>query len=338
MPMDSFPSRPPAGCARPLSLDSGLLPALRAIPGLTLRENTPLAQFTRFAIGGPADLMVETADPDSFISAIQACRRSGVPFYVIGEGSNLVVSDAGFRGVVLRYISRNITADGNLILADAGVELQRLVDFAIAHGLAGLETLAGIPGSAGAAVYGNAGAYGHSISERVAGVEFFDGDSRREFSNAQCCFEYRESIFKKHKDWMILRIRFELSPGDSAGLRRRAEEIMRLRNEKFPPSMKCAGSIFKNLLVAHLPPGVAADIPPQAVREGKVASAFFLEQVGAKGLRRNGIQVASYHANLIYNAGGGTAADLRAVISDLRDRVLSRFGIRLEEEVQYLGE
>jgi len=313
-------------------------PALEGIPGLKLRPQAPLAEFTRFGLGGPADWLVETEAPEAFLDALRACRSSGLPFYIIGEGSNLVASDRGYRGVVLRLAARALRAEGTCIVADAGAVLQELVDFSIARGLGGLETLTRIPGSVGAAVYGNAGAYGHSISERIIRVEFFDGEAHREFSRAECQFEYRESLFKRYKDWLILRAHVELSPGDSAALRRRAEEIAQVRDEKFPPAMKCAGSIFKNLLVADLPAPLAAAIPPPAVREGKVAAAYFLEQVGAKGLRRNGIQVASYHANLIYNAGGGTAQDLRALIDDLRDRVEARFGLRLEEEIQYLGD
>ncbi len=315
-----------------------LLESLQGIPGLVLRPDAPLAELTRFGIGGPADLLVETSQPEAFAAAVRACRAAEAPFYIIGDGSNLIVSDRGFRGVVLRFTARELRAEGTDIVADAGASLQAVVDFSIQRGLAGLETLTGIPGSVGAAVYGNAGAYGHSISERVARVQFFDGESLREFSNAECRFEYRESIFKAHKDWMILRARLALTPGDAAALAARAGEIRRIRDEKFPPAMRCAGSIFKNLLVANLPREVAAAIPPAAVREGKVASAYFLDLVGAKGLARNGIRVADYHANLIYNAGGGTAADLRALIAELKERVRARFGIELEEEVQYLGE
>jgi UDP-N-acetylmuramate dehydrogenase len=172
----------------------------------------------------------------------------------------------------------------------------------------------------------------------VTRVEHFDGEALRSFTNQECRFEYRESIFKLHKDWMILKAEFDMVPADAGELRGQADEIIRVRNEKFPPTMKCAGSIFKNLQAANLQPGVVAQIPLGAVREGKVAAAYFLEQVGAKGMQRDGIRVADYHANLIYNAGGGTAADLRAVIDELRERVRERFGIELEEEVQYLGE
>jgi len=321
-----------------MSISLNLLAALRSIPSLALFEDVPLAPLTRFGIGGPADLLVETGEPQAFVTALETCRVSAVPLYIIGDGSNLVVSDSGFRGIVLRFAAKSLKAEGNIVQADAGARLQELIDFSIAHGLAGLETLAGIPGSVGGAVYGNAGAYGRSICEAVSCVEFFDGRGLRSFSNTECRFEYRESIFKQNKDWMILRARFELLPGDAIGLRQRADEIMRIRDTKFPPTMKCAGSIFKNLMVANLPEKAAAQIPPEAIREGKVASAFFLERAGAKGMRRGGIEVASYHANLIYNTGGGTAADLRDLIVELRERVHGMFAVELEEEVQYLGE
>jgi UDP-N-acetylmuramate dehydrogenase len=128
-----------------------------------------------------------------------------------------------------------------------------------------------------------------------------------------------------------------LEPASGAELRRIADEIVRIRNEKFPPTMKCAGSIFKNLLVAELPPEVAAAVPEKVVREGKVPAAYFLEQVGAKGMKRGDIHIADYHANLIYNAGSGTAGDLAALIQEVKTTVQQRFGLELEEEVQYVG-
>jgi UDP-N-acetylmuramate dehydrogenase len=310
---------------------------LARIPNLTVSSDTPLARYTRFGIGGPADLYAETAGVESFVAALEAARSTGIPVMVIGGGTNLIVSDRGFRGIVLRYRADRLTAAGSRVCADAGAVLQDLVDFAIAHGLKGLETLSGIPGSAGAAIYGNAGAYGHSISERVAKVRFYDGREVRVFDNAACEFHYRESIFKRRKEWIIFSAELEFEPGDAAGLRKAADDILSVRNAKFPVTMKCAGSIFKNLLWKELPPAVAAAVPPSAVREGKVPAAWFLEQAGAKGLRRGDIHVADYHANLIYNAGEGTADDLRGMIDELKRRVRDRFGIQLEEEVQYVG-
>jgi UDP-N-acetylmuramate dehydrogenase len=310
---------------------------LAEIPNLTVSAHALLSRYTRFGIGGPADLFAETCSEDAFIAAFHAARATAMPLIVIGGGTNLIVSDDGFRGLVLRFRDDRLSADHHTITAGAGAVLQDLVDFANRHALKGLETLAGIPGWVGAAVYGNAGAYGHAIAERVAHVRFFDGAAARSFDNAACRFRYRESIFKQHKDWIIFSTELVLDPFVAADLERASADILAVRNQKFPPTMKCAGSIFKNFLLHDLPPAVAAVVPPAVVREGKIPAAWFLEQVGAKGLQRGGIQVADYHANLIYNAGEGTARDLCAVIADLKQRVRERFAIEVEEEVQYVG-
>ena len=310
---------------------------LAAIPNLTVLTGALLSKYTRFGIGGPADLYAETEHVDAFTAALEAAKASGLPFVVIGDGTNLIVSDAGFRGIVLRYRASRLTAEGSHITADAGAVLQDLVDFAIGLGLKGLETLTGIPGSVGAAIYGNAGAYGHAIAERVTGVTFYDGRVVRTFDNVACEFHYRESIFKRCKEWIVFSTELALDPDDAAALRNTADGILKVRNEKFPVTMKCAGSIFKNLLLADLPARVAEAVPATAVREGKVPAAWFLEQVGAKGMQRGEIHVANYHANLLYNAGAGTAADLRALILELKRRVLERFSVEIEEEVQYVG-
>jgi len=304
------------------------LARLSEIPNLTVSRDAALSSYTRFAIGGPADIYAETESVESFIQALAVTRASGREYMVMGGGTNLIVSDLGFRGIMLRFVARRMFAAGDRVQCDAGAVLQDLVDFSIGRGLQGLETLAGIPGSVGAAVYGNAGAYGHSVSERVRQVRFFDGERVRMFNNAECEFQYRESAFKRHKDWIVFSTELHLSPADAGALRRTADDIVKVRNEKFP---------VKNFLLAELPPAVAAEIPQKVVREGKVPAAYFLEQAGAKGLSRGDIHVASYHANLIYNGGGGTAADLCAVIEELKARVRRQFGVDLEEEVQYVG-
>ena len=313
------------------------LQRLAAIPHLQVLEQAPLSGYTRFGIGGPADIYAETADPESFIAALQVAKASGLDFVVIGGGTNLIVSDEGFRGIVLKFAATRIEARDTCVQADAGAVLQDLVDFAIAHGLKGLETMTGIPGSVGAAIYGNAGAYGHSISERAHSVRFYDGERIRVFEAAECQFRYRESIFKRRKDWIVFSTGLHLDPADAAALRRTADDILKVRNEKYPPTMKCAGSIFKNYLLRELPEGVVANIPQQVIREGKVPSAYFLEQVHAKGMQVGDIHVADYHANLIYNAGRGTAKDLRTLIDELKRRVRTKFDMPLEEEVQYVG-
>jgi UDP-N-acetylmuramate dehydrogenase len=310
---------------------------LAAVPSLQVSTCVPLSRYTRFGIGGPADIFAETCQVEAFIAAMNIARSSGLDFVVIGGGTNLIVSDAGFRGVVLRFVADRLMAAGNRVVTDAGVVLQDLIDFAIERGLKGIETLAGIPGWVGAAVYGNAGAYGHSLSERVHNVRFLDNGHVRVFNREQCDFHYRESIFKVHKEWIIFSAELILDPADAEALRRRADDILKIRNEKFPPTMKCAGSIFKNFLLAELPREIAVQVPLTAIREGKVPAAYFLEQVGAKGMVRGDIHVAGYHANLIYNAGSGTARDLCDLIDDLKARVRERFDMEVEEEVQYVG-
>lgn len=310
---------------------------LAGIPGLSVRRNAILRDYTRFEIGGPADVLVDAGEVSAFQEALRAARDCGVPNLVIGGGTNLVVSDMGFRGVVLRYRGSSIEREREYLTVQSGAVLQDVVDFSIDGGLAGLETMTGIPGLVGGAVYGNAGAYGHSIQEIVESVSATDGQVSKEFSNADCRFTYRESMFKARKEWMITAVTLRMRAGDSDVLRKSATAIRTIRDEKYPPSMKCAGSIFKNLLFAKLPQPVQGLVPPNLVREGKVPSAWFLEQAGVKGMRVGDIQVAAYHANLIYNDGTGTAADLVTAIRELKRRVRERFGFDLEEEVQYVG-
>jgi UDP-N-acetylmuramate dehydrogenase len=308
---------------------------------LQITENVLLRQLTRFAIGGPARLLVDMSTEESLASALQMIRNAGWQWTLIGGGTNLLAADEGFPGVVLRYTAKRIQIADNIVTVDAGTILQELVIATIDRGLCGLETMTGIPGWVGGALYGNAGAYGHSIQERVESVRFFDGTTFREFANPGCEFRYRESVFKKHKDWIITSATLRLDPAKAAELRATADGILKIRNEKYPPTMQCAGSIFKNLILADLPPSLQERVPQAVIREGKVPSAYFLEQVGAKGMANGAIRVADYHANLIYNrpenADPGTALQVREVIETLKNRVHQVYGLELEEEVQYLS-
>ena len=309
----------------------------QSIPGLAVKYNEPLSRHTRFGLGGPAHLFVEADTEPDFMQALQIAQESGKNYVVLGGGTNLVVCDKGYDGIVLRYIAAGIRHRETRVEVDAGAELNDLVDALNAAGLKGLETLAGIPGWVGAAVYGNAGAYGHSISERVEWVRYFDGSAIRECGKQECDFRYRESIFKRHKDRIIFSIGLLLDASKADELKEKSAGIRKVRDEKFPPTMKCAGSIFKNILLRDLPPSIAQLVPGTVIREGKIPAAWFLEQVGAKGREIGGIQVAEYHANLLYNTGSGTAAELCRMIQQLKADVQTKFGLQIEEEVQYVG-
>jgi UDP-N-acetylmuramate dehydrogenase len=304
--------------------------------GLSILENVPLARYTRFEVGGPARILADAANEAALTEALGAIAESGEPCAIIGGGTNLVAGDQGYPGVVVRYTNAALEFAGDTVQVAGGTVLQDLVDASIARGLKGLETMTGIPGWVGGAVYGNAGAYGHSIQERVSSVRYLERGGVHEISNAACEFAYRESRFKRRKDWVILSVTLRLESADSEELRATADGILKIRNEKYPPSMRCAGSIFKNLLWRDLSEAVRAQLPAGVVREGKVPSAYFLEQAGAKGLRQGRVCVADYHANLIYNQGGGTAREVGELIAELKRRVRERFGLDLEEEVQFL--
>lgn len=296
--------------------------------------NAPLSDYTRFGLGGPADILIDTDNSVEFVEELRSTEGAHI---VLGGGTNLVVSDEGFRGTVLRFSGNGIERNGDSLVAMAGTDLEAVVTRAIAEGLAGIESLMRIPGWVGGAVYGNAGAYGQSIHEVVERVEIFDGVARRWIASQECEFRYRSSGFKRRKDWVILTAEFRLRPGDRSALAARAEEIRATRDAKFPTTMRCAGSIFKNCFFRDLPQRAQDRVPPALIRDGKVPSAFFLEQVGAKGMVNGGIRVADYHANLIYNAGGGKALEVLAVIDDLKRRVQDEFGFAPEEEVQFVG-
>jgi UDP-N-acetylmuramate dehydrogenase len=313
-----------------------MLHRFQGVWGLDVREDVQLRNLTRFALGGRAHGLVDASTEDALARALVIVYDAGVTHAVIGGGTNLIPADEGFPGVILRYTAKAIEANGVLVTVEAGAVLQDLVDFAISRGLKGLETMTGIPGWVGGAVYGNAGAYGHSIQERIEWVRIFDGKQFREIGNCACEFQYRESIFKKRKEWILVSAGLRLEPGDPEVLRQTAEDILKIRNQKYPPGMCCAGSIFKNLILSGLGSEVQAQIPAKVIREGKVPSAFFLEEVGAKGMVNGGIRVADYHANLIYNSGEGTSRELREIVDTLKLRVKSTYGLELEEEVQYL--
>jgi UDP-N-acetylmuramate dehydrogenase len=304
---------------------------------VNFREYAPLRGETRFGVGGPARLLVDVAEERAFWKAYRFVLASGEPHLVLGGGTNLIVSDDGYDGVILRFRGAAIEIRGEQAYVGSGADLDNLVMASADAGLAGMESMRRIPGWVGAAIYGNAGAYGQQISDTLVEARVFDGHRVARLSNDECQFAYRTSRFKQRKSWVVLSATFRLRAGDRAALLDRAEQIRSTRDAKFPPSMKCAGSIFKNLKFDALPAAAQKRVPATVVQYGKVPAAWFLEQVGAKGRRQGGIVVADYHANLLYNEGPGTAAELTRLIDGLKADVQREFGLAIEEEVQYVG-
>ncbi len=302
-------------------------------------DNYPLKNVTTLSIGGPAKKFVTVKSQEELIEAIQYAKDQNLPYLVIGGGSNLLMADEGFEGLIIKNEIQGIFRLHPWgVIVKSGTPLQDLIDYTTQQGLSGLQKLAGIPGTVGGAVYGNAGAYGQTISDHLTEVFVLDINNItiEQFNNADCKFNYRDSIFKQNSS-SILEVKFQLAEGDPNTLRQEAQEVLAKRLVKYPPGIKCPGSFFKNLVAAEIPPEILKNIPPEKIVYGKVPAGALLEEVGAKGKSTDGIEIASYHANLFINHGSGTARAFHDLAKTYAEKVKTKFGIALEPEVQLIN-
>lgn len=297
-----------------------------------------LSQFTTLQIGGPMQDLIVVKSQKELIENIKKLPAGGKGFLLIGGGSNLLVSDTGFNGTVIKNESVGIVREDNILTVQSGTKLQDLVNYANQNGLAGLENLAGIPGTVGGAIYGNAGAYGQTISDHIVRIRAFDPAAYKEFiiSKEDSRFSYRWSVFKINK-FIILDAVFELSPQTSKNLEKISFETIKKREVKYPPGIKCPGSFFQNIPSEKLPEEILAQVPKEYVLFNKVSSGALLESVGAKGQRLGKILIAPYHANLFINEGGGTAEDFYKLAKLYQIKVFEKYGIKLQPEVQLIN-
>lgn len=303
-------------------------------------KDIPLSRLTTMRVGGKARRFLCAQNEAELIRLIKAAKNSGEPCVVIGEGSNLIPSDKGFAGLVIKNEIRTFAAQGVKAAIGSGCNLTRAISRLNTLGLAGMEKMSGIPGTVGGAIYGCAGAYGQEIKDCLVRVKIFDGEKIRLLNSEQCAFGYRESIFKKKKRWIILEAQFKLKPADPKRLVSESANVRNERGEKYRSGLRCPGSFFKNILLADLPrkirTGLLAKIDPSRVIHGKLPAGYLLELVGAKGTRVGKIEVAKHHGNLIFNKGGGKTRDIIRLAAILKRKVRARFGIELKEEIQYL--
>lgn len=305
-----------------------------------VKEKVSLADVSTFGIGGPAKEFITVSSPEELVQVARWAKSNSKVYRVIAGGSNVVFPDEGLGCLVIRFLGgeAKVLESERVLIADAGVLLAEVIERAIAFGLSGLETLSGIPGTVGGAVVGNAGAYGHSISEAVQKVEVFDEASGevKSLSNDECFFGYRESVFKK-RDLIVTRIFLKLKEGNRAELEARSREIITVREKKYKPGIKCPGSFFKNVLVKDVSKEVLDKIKKEKIIEGKIPAGYLLEEVGARGMREGGIYIADFHGNLLVNDGTGKAEDVKKLAARLKGMVRERFGIELEEEVRFVS-
>ena len=301
---------------------------------MILLENEPMNKHTSFKVGGPARYFVKAESLDDLKKALDLAREKGIPFFILGNGTNLLVSDKGFDGVIITLAGdfSSIEDLGNgAFKVGAAIPLGRFARSVLKQGFAGIHKLAGIPGTLGGAIYMNAGAYGQEIGTSCTQVTVLDRDGNiREFAASECGFGYRQSIFQKNNA-IILSATFLLPTAASLGkttadLEAELAECMAKRKASQPLNMPNAGSTFKRLSVG------AADTPAQ------IAPGYYIEQAGLKGYRIGDAEVSTVHANFIVNAGGATASDIKQLSEFVQQKVTEKFGIKLHREIILLGD
>lgn len=301
---------------------------------MILLENEPMNKHTSFKVGGPARYFVKAESLDDLKKALDLAREKGIPFFILGNGTNLLVSDKGFDGVIITLAGdfSSIEDLGNgAFKVGAAIPLGRFARSVLKQGFAGIHKLAGIPGTLGGAIYMNAGAYGQEIGTSCTQVTVLDSDGNiREFAASECGFGYRQSIFQKNNA-IILSATFLLPTAASLGkttadLEAELAECMAKRKASQPLNMPNAGSTFKRLSAG------AADTPAQ------IAPGYYIEQAGLKGYRIGDAEVSTVHANFIVNAGGATASDIKQLSEFVQQKVTEKFGIKLQREIILLGD
>ncbi len=303
---------------------------------LDIKDNFPLSKITTLKIGGPAKQFVTVTSTEQLIEAITWANTNQQPYMVVGGGSNLLISDSGVEKLVIKNEIEGIEKEVRFLKVQSGTPLQHVVDFSIAQNLSGLQKLTGIPGTVGGAVFGNAGAYGQTISDHLREAICFDGKDTISLQKEDCEFNYRDSIFKRN-GFVILELVFKFDDGDTKKLRKEADETLEKRLVKYPAGIKCPGSFFKNLVAEKLSEEDLKNIPPDLIVYGKVPAGSLLEIVGAKGDSQGDIEIADYHANLFINKGNGNAKDFYDLAKKYKEKVKEKFGIDLEPEVQLIN-
>ena len=283
-------------------------------------RNEPMKRHTTFRIGGPADYYLCPHSAKEIQKVVEICREEKLPYFILGNGSNLLVSDNGYRGVVIRLWKNvsDIRVEGCLIHAKAGASLAKIAAEALEEGLTGMEFAAGIPGTLGGAVVMNAGAYGGEMKDILKEVLVMDQQGRIfTLEKKDLKLGYRTSAVKE-KGYIVLAAVLELRPGDREEIRKLMEDLKQKRVEKQPLDLPSAGSTFKR---------------PEGYFAGKL-----IMDAGLRGFSVGGAQVSEKHCGFVVNTGGASASDVLTLIREVQKRVREKFGVELETEVKFLGE
>ena len=335
-----------------------------------IQENISLANYTTFKIGGPSKYFFIAEDEKKIKKAVSAARELNLKYFILGGGSNILISDKGFDGVVIKVESRKLKVESRkleskTIYADAGTNLGTLVKFSVDNNLTGMEWAIGIPGTLGGAIRGNAGAFNYSISDFIKTVEVLDAQEEKNkklkistcggsaeggkvqnhnsklktFKNKDCGFKYRNSIFKRNKNLIILAAEIRLEKGDSEISEKKIQEYLQKRKSVQPLEYPSVGSIFKNILFSKVSSKTFKKCPQieQFRQAGKIPAGWLIENAGLKGKKIGGAQISEKHSNFIINTGNASAEDVVILISLIKQKIRNKFDLQLMEEIEYAG-
>ncbi len=301
---------------------------------LVIQEHVPLAPLTTFGIGGAARYFAEVHTDEELSEALAWVHKNNQGSVILAGGSNVLVMDSGYEGLVIRIASNVHSFAGNELAADAGCNLLSLIRAASEKGLGGWESLAGIPGTLGGAVRGNAGAFGSEIKDFAHTIRALNADTGevREFNNAECAFSYRHSFFKHHPEWIITHAFLQLEKIDPMDAKKKIDDTIAEREKRHLQNVMAAGSFFMNPIV---PEHVVAQFETEKnvkSREHRVPAGWLIEKSGMKGATVGGAMASMQHPNYIVNTGNATADDVRKLAMDIKVAVHQQFGVTLTEE------
>ncbi len=315
---------------------------LQARFGAKYKSQESLAKHVNFRIGGPAQYFVEAVTSQDIIDAVTLAKQAGVPWFVLGGGSNTLVADAGFAGLVIKAANRQLKIDGIHVIAEAGVISAAVARATAQAGLRGFEWAISLPGTIGGAVRGNAGCFGGEMKDNLESVRVLRHGELKTLLAAELAFAYRDSLFKHlGNDDVVLDATLRLTPGDAAEAMSALEKNLAGRKASQPLGSSSAGCMFKNFeysddnMIGKL--AALHPVPPAMLANHRLAAGWIIDVLGLKGTRIGDAMVSDTHGNFLVNKGAATAAQIIELITLIKTRVSTETGLELHEEVQYLG-
>ncbi|RJO60077.1 UDP-N-acetylmuramate dehydrogenase [candidate division WS5 bacterium] len=301
---------------------------------MKIEKDIDLKRYNTYGVGGNARYFVLAREEQDLINAFTFAKEKNISFIVLGKGSNVLISEKGFDGLVIINNTREIKKDNEILSVSSGASLALVTKFTISEGLSGIEFLAGVPGTFGGAIIGNAGCYFGEIADLILDVEIIDGEGMKKITKKEARFSYRDSIFKHDFQGIILSARLKLNSSTKEKVSEKSLDIIKKRSIKDPKG-RTSGSFFKNIEVKNAPKKLLSQVETRGM-DGHIPTGKLIDEAGCKGMRVGDAEVSTYNAGFIINTGNATADDIKKLAEEVKKRVYDKFGVELEPEVRYL--